>query len=97
MKMMLVTGGTGGHIYPALALADAAMQRYGNEAQIEFVGNDDRMEAALIPEKGYPFLPLHTSGLVGGDQRKMRAVAADAEARLSEGHGIYHRISARIS
>ena len=32
MKMMLVTGGTGGHIYPALALADADVQRYGNEA-----------------------------------------------------------------
>ena len=70
MKMMLVTGGTGGHIYPALALADAAVQRYGNEAEIVFVGNDDRMEASLIPQKGYAFLPLHTSGLVGGSEEK---------------------------
>ena len=75
MRMMIVTGGTGGHIYPALALADAAKQRYGEQAQIAFVGNDDRMEASLIPEKGYPFYPLHTSGLVGGVRGKVKAVA----------------------
>ena len=81
MKMMLVTGGTGGHIYPALALADAAVQRYGNEAEIIFVGNDDRMEASLIPQKGYAFLPLHTSGLVGGIRGKSRAVLQMLKAR----------------
>ena len=81
MKMMLVTGGTGGHIYPALALADAAVQRYGNEAEIVFVGNDDRMEASLIPQKGYAFLPLHTSGLVGGIRGKSRAVLQMLKAR----------------
>ena len=80
MKMMLVTGGTGGHIYPALALADAAVQRYGNEAEIVFVGNDDRMEASLIPQKGYAFLPLHTSGLVGGCCKRHPAYHAAAAA-----------------
>ena len=74
MKMMIVTGGTGGHIYPALALADAAKERYGKKADIVFVGNDDRMEASLIPEKGYRFLSLHTSGLVGSVFSKGRAV-----------------------
>ncbi len=74
MKMMIVTGGTGGHIYPALALADAAKERYGKKADIVFVGNDDRMEAILIPEKGYRFLSLHTSGLVGSVFSKGRAV-----------------------
>ena len=39
---MIVTGGTGGHIYPALALADAAKERYGKKADIVFVGNDER-------------------------------------------------------
>ena len=56
MRMMIVTGWTGGHIYPALALADAAKQRYGEQAQIAFVGNDDRMEASLIPEKAIRFI-----------------------------------------
>ena len=80
MKMMIVTGGTGGHIYPALALADAAKERYGKKADIVFVGNDDRMEASLIPEKGYRFLSLRQSG--------------DADdACLSEGTGLYPFIS----
>ena len=48
MRMLIVTGGTGGHIYPAIALADAAKRRYKN-IDILFVGNDDRMEASEIP------------------------------------------------
>ena len=85
MRMMLVTGGTGGHIYPALALADAAVKRYGKEAEIVFVGNDDRMEATLIPQRGYAFLPLHTSGLVGGIKAKSKAVAQMLMARRKAG------------
>ena len=42
MKICLVTGGTGGHIYPALALADKWKQLYP-ESEILFIGNDDRM------------------------------------------------------
>ena len=83
MRMMIVTGGTGGHIYPALALADAAKQRYGEQAQIAFVGNDDRMEASLIPEKGYPFYPLHTSGLVGGVRVYSKFSSGDPDASKS--------------
>ena len=37
MRMLIATGGTGGHIYPALALADAAKERYG-DIEILFVG-----------------------------------------------------------
>ena len=48
MRMLIATGGTGGHIYPAMALADAAKERYG-DIEILFVGNDDRMEASEVP------------------------------------------------
>ncbi len=74
MRMMIVTGGTGGHIYPALALADAAKERYGDQAEIVFVGNDDRMEASLIPKQGYRFMPLHASGLSGTPLQRGKAV-----------------------
>lgn len=74
MRIMIVTGGTGGHIYPALALADAAKERYKDAADILFIGNDDRMEASLIPQQGYPFQSLHTSGLTGGVFGKAKAV-----------------------
>ena len=70
MKVLIVTGGTGGHIYPALALADY-MKQEGHE--IVFVGNDDRMEATMIPEHGYPFFALHTSGFSGNVFNKLKA------------------------
>lgn len=73
MKILIVTGGTGGHIYPALALADAIQRKYKN-ADILFVGNHDRMEAVEIPKKGYQFIGLQAKGLTGGISGKMKAV-----------------------
>ena len=61
MRLLIATGGTGGHIYPAIALADAAKKRY-DDIDILFVGNDDRMEAKEVPAHGYQFKGLHASG-----------------------------------
>lgn len=74
MRMLIATGGTGGHIYPALALADAAKKRY-QDVEILFVGNDDRMESVEIPAHGYAFKALHASGLVGNPLQKLKALA----------------------
>ena len=73
MKICCVTGGTGGHIYPALALVDKWKQ-LDPSIEILFIGNDDRMEAELIPSYGYNFQSLHTSGLVGNALSKAKAV-----------------------
>lgn len=73
MRMLIATGGTGGHIYPALALADAAKKRYG-DIEILFVGNDDRMEASEVPSHGYAFQGLHASGLTGNVFNKCKAL-----------------------
>ncbi|MDH6367104.1 MULTISPECIES: undecaprenyldiphospho-muramoylpentapeptide beta-N-acetylglucosaminyltransferase [unclassified Breznakia] len=72
MKILMVTGGTGGHIYPALALADYIKEHKGYP--VTFIGNEDRMEATLIPEKGYAFYGLKTSGLAGSIVKKGKAV-----------------------
>jgi len=80
MRLLFVTGGTGGHIYPALALAACAKQRYQN-LELLFIGNDDRMEAQLIPEAGYAFRSLHTSGLCGNAFHKAKAIAQMFHAR----------------
>lgn len=80
MKICIVTGGTGGHIYPALALADKYVQLDPSN-KIVFIGNDDRMEAELIPSYGYPFYALHTSGLVGSVFNKAKAVLQLVVAR----------------
>lgn len=80
MKIIIATGGTGGHIYPALALADRAKNRY-KDIDILFIGNDDRMEKTIIPEHGYTFKGLHTSGLTDGIFNKVKAIAQMLNAK----------------
>lgn len=53
----IVTGGTGGHIYPALAYAQALQQNDSN-IEITFIGSKDRMESKVIPQHNYNFLAL---------------------------------------
>lgn len=84
MKMLIATGGTGGHIYPALALADEARKRY-QDIDILFVGNDDRMEASEVPAHGYSFQGLHASGLTGSVVNKMKALALMMKAYRKAG------------
>lgn len=84
MKIIIATGGTGGHIYPALALADKAKEKY-DDIDILFIGNDDRMEKDIVPTKGYAFKGLHASGLTGSIFNKFKAImqmlAAQKEAK----------------
>ena len=79
MRLLIATGGTGGHVYPAIALADAAKKRY-SDIEILFVGNDDRMEASEVPAHGYAFKGLHASGLCGSVVNKMKALVLMANA-----------------
>ncbi len=73
MRILIATGGTGGHIYPALALADAAKNRYA-DCEILFVGNKNRMESKEIPQHGYRFIGLEASGLSGSILNKLKAL-----------------------
>ena len=57
-KVILTTGGTGGHIYPALAVADR-LKLKGVEAV--FVGSTERMEHEIVPESGHRFIGLDIS------------------------------------
>ena len=65
-KFILSGGGTGGHIYPAVAIADELKSRYPN-AEFLFVGASDRMEMDKVPQAGYKIEGLWISGI----QRKL--------------------------
>lgn len=55
-------GGTGGHLYPALALAEALREAYP-ALSVHFVGTPDRIEAERVPMAGYPFHPIPVIGI----------------------------------
>ena len=61
LKILISGGGTGGHIFPALSIADAIKKRYPL-AEILFVGAENRMEMERIPAAGYPILGLPVAG-----------------------------------
>lgn len=65
-KIILSGGGTGGHIYPAVAIANGLKERFPN-AQFLFVGAKDRMEMEKVPQAGYEIIGLWISGI----QRKL--------------------------
>lgn len=56
-RILFAGGGTGGHLYPALALADAVRRRCP-EAQIAFVGAQRGVEGRILPTSGWPFTLL---------------------------------------
>ena len=65
-RFILSGGGTGGHIYPAIAIANELKERYP-DAEFLFVGAKDRMEMEKVPKAGYKIEGLWISGL----QRKL--------------------------
>ncbi|MBR6544273.1 MAG: UDP-N-acetylglucosamine--N-acetylmuramyl-(pentapeptide) pyrophosphoryl-undecaprenol N-acetylglucosamine transferase, partial [Alistipes sp.] len=63
MRIILSGGGTGGHIYPAVAVAEALKRKYGEEVEILFVGAEGKMEMEKIPSLGYNVVGLPVAGL----------------------------------
>ena len=62
-KIIISAGGTGGHIYPAIAVAQALQKRLNNEVDFLFVGASDRMEMEKVPKAGFEIVGLWISGL----------------------------------
>ena len=62
MKILFATGGTGGHINPALAVAGRIREMYGDEAEILFVGTPTHMETKLVPQAGFNLKTVDVRG-----------------------------------
>ena len=61
LRLLFAAGGTGGHIFPALAVADKCRELYP-DIRIEFVGTRGRLEEKVVPRAGYPLNFLWISG-----------------------------------
>ncbi len=61
-RVMIMAGGTGGHVFPALAVADEFKQR---DIEVSWIGTTRGIEARLVPEAGYPLSFIRVQGLRG--------------------------------
>jgi UDP-N-acetylglucosamine--N-acetylmuramyl-(pentapeptide) pyrophosphoryl-undecaprenol N-acetylglucosamine transferase len=77
-KILIAGGGTGGHLFPALAVADELSRRWPGSA-ITFVGSKHGLETKLVPRAGYALRVLPLSGIKGVSWSR-RILAAGAAA-----------------
>jgi UDP-N-acetylglucosamine--N-acetylmuramyl-(pentapeptide) pyrophosphoryl-undecaprenol N-acetylglucosamine transferase len=64
MKLLIAGGGTGGHVFPALAIAGEWLAR-GKEREVVLVGTERGIEMKLVPQAGLPLETLRVAGLKG--------------------------------
>lgn len=64
MRILIAGGGTGGHLYPGIALA-RELQRRDPSTEISFVGTASGIEARVVPREGFPLALIRVAGLKG--------------------------------
>ncbi|MBZ5551313.1 MAG: undecaprenyldiphospho-muramoylpentapeptide beta-N-acetylglucosaminyltransferase [Acidobacteriia bacterium] len=64
MNVLFAGGGTGGHVFPAVAVAEELVRRRGS-TRLLFVGSDRGLEARIIPQRGYSFEAVAAGALKG--------------------------------
>ena len=101
-RLIVSGGGTGGHIFPALSIADAIKRKYP-AAKILFVGADNRMEMQRVPDAGYEIVGLPIAGfdrknllknikvlwLILKSQRMAKKIIKDFAPQVAVGVGGY--------
>ncbi|MBI5324486.1 MAG: UDP-N-acetylglucosamine--N-acetylmuramyl-(pentapeptide) pyrophosphoryl-undecaprenol N-acetylglucosamine transferase [Ignavibacteriae bacterium] len=64
-RILVAAGGTGGHLYPALAVLENIENVSGKKLKALFVGTSNRIESRVVPQSGYEFFPIPISGFKG--------------------------------
>lgn len=102
MKVLISGGGTGGHIFPALSIANALKRRLP-DTEILFVGAENRMEMERVPAAGYDIIGLPVAGFdrhhllknigvlwkLWKSMRKARKIVSDFKPDIAIGVGGY--------
>jgi UDP-N-acetylglucosamine--N-acetylmuramyl-(pentapeptide) pyrophosphoryl-undecaprenol N-acetylglucosamine transferase len=80
MRLLLAGGGTGGHLFPAVALAEQ-LKREEPQAEVLFVGTERGLEFRLLPELGWPLRTVPMSGWAGmGVAARLKALVGLAKS-----------------
>lgn len=69
MKMVITAGGTGGHIYPALAIIDY-FKKQEKDFEVLYIGTHNRMETKIVPEKNIPYKGIKIYGFSKKDIKR---------------------------
>ena len=88
MRLLLAGGGTGGHLFPAVALAQLLLKQDDNSA-VQFVGTERGLEQRLLPKLGLPLATVDMVGVVGRGWRgkmELLQLMVVAVARLFVGN-----------
>ncbi|HWR57476.1 MAG TPA: undecaprenyldiphospho-muramoylpentapeptide beta-N-acetylglucosaminyltransferase [Thermodesulfovibrionales bacterium] len=74
MRILIAGGGTGGHLFPGIAIAEE-LRRRDKSTDVYFIGTEHGIEASIVPREGYPIKYIRAEGVVGKSLLKtMRAV-----------------------
>lgn len=90
MKLLIAGGGTGGHVFPALAIAKEWIAR-GSDREVVLVGTQRGIEMKLVPQAGLPLETLRVAGLKGKGGLTLAKNLAMLGSGLSDAFGVLQR------
>lgn len=90
LKLLIAGGGTGGHVFPAIAVAREWMSREG-EREVVFVGTKRGIEARLVPEAGFLLETIRSAGLKGMGGMKLARNMAKLAPAMKDSFSILRR------
>jgi UDP-N-acetylglucosamine--N-acetylmuramyl-(pentapeptide) pyrophosphoryl-undecaprenol N-acetylglucosamine transferase len=96
MRLLVSGGGTGGHVYPALAIAGAVREQDPG-VEVLYVGTADGLEADIVPGEGLPFEAIPSRGLVGKGLLRAPAGVAVAVSGVAAAWRIMKRFRPDVS
>ncbi|MBM4361227.1 MAG: undecaprenyldiphospho-muramoylpentapeptide beta-N-acetylglucosaminyltransferase [Deltaproteobacteria bacterium] len=94
-RILLAGGGTGGHVFPLLAVAER-LRELAPESVLTFVGTERGLEARLVPERGYPLELVRVAPLRGGGVRGAASGALVAARSLPAAFSLVRRLDPNV-
>src|SRR5271166_3154237 len=90
MKLLIAGGGTGGHVFPAIAIAREWLSR-GEEREVVLVGTQRGIEMKLVPQAGLPLETIRVAGLKGKGGATLLKNLAMLGTGLADSFGVLKR------